>query len=334
MLDADFLARFGQHMQQMVALTDGQYLSQCIVLPTLPVYRELGIRALLRGHAGELLHLSKAYNYSLDAAALAITTEAQLRAWLLARLKAYMLDGVARPLFRGDLDGAMADLAAESREEDLAEVAELGPPRERIGPLFLMQRVRRETTLSLLKFRSVVEPRLPYLDAELVGRVLAAPLEMRLEEEVQTWILRRRRPAFVRVVNSNTGAPLGAGRWRRKLASVWMRGMAKLGVPGYQPYERLGLWLRRELAFLVRQVLLDPQTLDRGVYDPDGVRAVVRGHLEQGRNHTFLLMALMIFELGLRRLTQVGSMPDRTSPMAHGGSAPTVSVAASSFKVR
>jgi hypothetical protein len=327
MLDADFLARFSQHMQQMVALTDGQYLSQCIVLPTLPVYRELGIRALLRGHAGELLHLTKAYNYSLDQAALAIRTDAELRAWLLARLKAYMLDGVARPLFRAGLDEALSSLAAESLDEDLAEVAGMGPPRARISPLFLLQRVRRETTLSLLKFRSVVEPRLPYLDAELIGRVLAAPLEMRLDEEVQTWILRRRRPDFLRVVNSNTGAPLGASRWRRKLASVWMRGMAKLGMPGYQPYERLGLWLRRELAPLVRQILLDPQTLDRGVYDPQGVRAVVRGHLEQGRNHTFLLMALMIFELGLRRLEQVASAPSTSSILPQPGNAPAAAAA-------
>jgi asparagine synthase (glutamine-hydrolysing) len=134
---------------------------------------------------------------------------------------------------------------------------------------------------------------------------------MRLDEALQTWVLRRRRPALVGVVNSNTGAPLGAGRWRRRWAGLWMRGMAKLGVRGYQPYERLGLWLRRELAPLVQQILLDPQTLDRGLYDPEGVRAVVRGHLEQGRNHTFLLMALMIFELGLRRLAQVASRTSR-----------------------
>jgi asparagine synthase (glutamine-hydrolysing) len=85
-----------------------------------------------------------------------------------------------------------------------------------------------------------------------------------------------------------------------------MKVLAKLKVPGYQPYEKLGLWLRRELAPVVRDVLLDPRTLDRGVFQADGVRAVVRGHQEQGRNHTYLLMALMIFELGLRRLVDGG----------------------------
>lgn len=328
MLDASFLSRFEEHLRQMVALTDGQYLSQCIVMPTLPVYRELGITTLLRGHAGELLHLTKAYNYSLDRAALAIQTDPQLRTWLSGRLKAYMLDGVARPLFRDPWGAALDTLATEALDEDLHDLAGWGHPRERIGPLFLMQRVRRETTLSLLKFRWVVEPRLPYLDPEVIAGVLATPLEMRLDEAIQTWILKRRRPQFLKVVNSNTGAPLGAGVWRRRLAGLWMRGMAKLGMPGYQPYERLGLWLRRELAPLVRKILLDARTLERGVYDPAGVQAVVRGHLEQGRNHTFLLMALMIFELGLRRLEQVATRGDDASDWA--GPKPSLLTEASS----
>ena len=55
----------------MVRLTDGHYLSQCIVMPTLPVYRDLGVQVLLRGHAGELMHMTKAYNFSLDRPTLA-----------------------------------------------------------------------------------------------------------------------------------------------------------------------------------------------------------------------------------------------------------------------
>ena len=47
---------------------------------------------------------------------------------------------------------------------------------------------------------------------------------------------------------------------------------AKLGLRGYQPYERLGLWLRRELRPLVEGLLLSPECLDRGVLTPDAVR--------------------------------------------------------------
>lgn len=303
-LDRRFLSAFADHLQAMVTLTDGQYLSQCIVVPTLSVYRTLGIHTLLRGHAGELLHLTKAYNYSLDPTALNIQSDEQLRDWLYRRLKAYMLQGVRRPLFRGELDGVIESLAAESLDADLQEFSGAGKPLERIGVLFLTQRLRRETPLSLLKFRSVVEPRLPYLDPDFIRLVLATPVTMRLDEHIQSWILKRRRPEFLRVVNSNTGAPLTAPAWWKTVAGLKMRVLAKLGVPGYQPYERLGLWLRRELAPLVQQILLDSRTLDRGIYDPDGLRRVVRAHLEQGHNHTFLLMALMIFELGLRRLEE------------------------------
>ena len=38
-----------------------------------------------------------------------------------------------------------------------------------------------------------------------------------------------------------------------------MKAYAKLGVPGYQPYERLGLWLRTQLRPYLEEVLLSPE---------------------------------------------------------------------------
>ena len=69
-------------------------------------------------------------------------------------------------------------------------------------------------------------------------------------------------------------------------------------MKGYQPYERLGLWLRRELSPLVEKLLLRDRCLNRGVFDPDTVQTVVGDHLDGRRNHTYLLLALMIYETG------------------------------------
>jgi asparagine synthase (glutamine-hydrolysing) len=322
-LDGAFLSRFGEHLQRMVRLTDGQYLSQCIVIPTLSVYRDLGIQSLLRGHAGELMHMRKAYSYSLDEQALDIRTDGHLRDWLLRHLQAYMLDGVTEPLFTTIYQEGLESLAVESFDEDLAEASHIDRPLDRIWHLFVHQRLRRETTLSMVKFRSVVEPRLPYLDNDLIPLLLSAPAELKLGEEIQTYILGRRRPDFLRVINANTGAPMGAPAWRQRWSSLQLKVLAKLGVPGYQPYERLGLWLRRELAPFVRDILLSPRTLERGVYRPEGIRAVVRQHLDQGRNHTFLLMALMIFELATR------SLVDEKGCLSHEHSVLTPSLACS-----
>jgi asparagine synthase (glutamine-hydrolysing) len=311
-LDDTFLTRFQSHLENMVRLTDGQYLSQCIVMPTLPLYQELGIRYLLRGHAGELMHMRKAYSYSIDEGALQIRTNKQLEEWLFRKLQARMLDGVTTPLFTHQYQQGLTELAAESLREDVAEMAAIEPPLQQIWHLFLMQRLRRETPLSMQKFRSVVEPRLPFLDNDLIPLLLAAPPDLKLDEEIQTYILRKHRPDFLRVTNTNTGTYIGAPAWRRKLSTFQMRVLAKLRVPGYQPYERLGPWLRHELAPMVRGILLDSRTLDRGIFQPDGIRAVVHQHLEKGRNHTYLLMALMIFELGLRRLMDF----EHASPLA------------------
>jgi hypothetical protein len=81
-----------------------------------------------------------------------------------------------------------------------------------------------------------------------------------------------------------------------------MRVLAKLGVRGYQPYERLGLWLRRELKPIVERILLSEECLQRGVFEPDAVRNVIRRHSSGQCNHTFLLMAMMILETGFRQL--------------------------------
>jgi asparagine synthase (glutamine-hydrolysing) len=299
-LDDRFLGDFERHVRRMVHLTDGQYLSQCIVMPTLPVYRELGIKVLMRGHGGELMHMDKAYNFSLDREALGIRDETELEAWLFRHLQAYMLQQLDGPLFAPEYQPEIESQARESLRSCLEESAGIEPPLQRVWHLFLMQRLRRETALSLVKFNSVVEVRLPYLDNDLVELLLAAPPELKLGDQIQSRILRRHRPEFLNVVNSNTGTRLGAGPWRRRLATARMRLLGKLGVRGYQPYERLGRWLRQELRGLVQRVLLVDRCLGRGIFDPQAIRRVASEHWNGRRNHTFLLMALMIFELGQR----------------------------------
>jgi hypothetical protein len=301
-LSTAFLDRFEDHLRAMVRLTDGQYLSQCIVMPTLPMYRELGIEVLLRGHAGELMHMDKAYSFSLDAAALGLRDGAALEGWLARRLRAHMIDDTAEPLFVPAFHGQVEGLARESLREALRPSDGVGPAVQRVWHLFVTERLRRETALSMVKFGSLVETRLPYLDNDLVDLLLAAPPGLKVGETIQTHILRKRMPSFLGVTNANTGALMGAGKLARRLAGLRLKVLAKLGVPGYQPYERLGLWLRRELRPLVERLLLSPRCLGRGVFNPDAVRGVVRRHLNNEANHTFLLMALMIHETGQREL--------------------------------
>jgi asparagine synthase (glutamine-hydrolysing) len=310
-LGEEFLGSFEQHLRQMVRLTDGQYLCQCIVMPTLPVYRELGIQVLLRGHAGELMHMTKAYNFSLDGEGLAIGSERELSGWLWKRLQAFMLEGTGGRLFAGAVRRDIEELARSSLADCLAETVRTEPHLHRVWHLFLNQRLRRETALSLVEFDSVVETRLPFLDNELIDALFAAPPELKLGDAIQSYVLRKHWPELLDVVNVNTGTRVGAGRLAKAVSKFRLRMLAKLGVPGYQPYERLGLWLRRELRPLVERLLLSDRCLGRGIFDPDGLRVVVDKHLNHKANHTYLLLALMIFETSQREFVDTPPSPGR-----------------------
>jgi asparagine synthetase B (glutamine-hydrolysing) len=299
-LDSQFLARFPHHMQHMVHLTDGHYLDQCIVIPTLPKYRELGIEVLLRGHAGELMHMDKAYNFSLDAAGWAIGDEAALHAWLRPHMSAYMLEGLADPLLVGVQPAELQSLAANSLDEVLGDSAGLEPQLHRIWHLFITQRLRRETAMSMAKIGTMFETRLPFLDNDVIDALLSVPPAWKRDDAIQSYLLARHKPEFLHIINANTGVPLGAPKWRRKVARLQYKVFGKLGLPGYQPYERLGLWLRRELKPWVSETLLSDRTLERGIFEPETVRKVVAEHNQRQNNHTALIMALLIFEFGQR----------------------------------
>jgi asparagine synthase (glutamine-hydrolysing) len=300
LLDGDFLGRFSELLEPVVRLTDGHYLDQGIVYATLPMYRDLGVRVLLRGHAGELMHMRKAYAFSMDASATALESSEALDDWLWQRLSHYMIGEVAPDVFAHGIAARIRESARASLSEAAKRFEGVRPVSQRIWHLFVRERLHRETALSLHMFRSFVEVRVPFLDPDLIDVLLAAPPHLKVGDDIQTAVLRKHRPEFLQVTNANTGAPMGAGELRVKVAHLRMRVLARLGVPGYQPYERLGLWLARDLHAMLRGVLLDEQFLDRGIFDRAAVERLLDEHRRRSRNHTYLLQAMLVFELGQR----------------------------------
>jgi asparagine synthase (glutamine-hydrolysing) len=63
-------------------------------------------------------------------------------------------------------------------------------------------------------------------------------------------------------------------------------------------------------------LLLDDRCLSRGVFNPETVRSAVANHLANRRNHTFLLMAMMIFELGQREFVDGDAYAEVRSTMS------------------
>ena len=112
----------------------------------LPAYRDLGITTLLRGHAGEFLHMRKAYAFSLDAEALAVTDESALEAWLWPHLSDYMVGADRRSTVSTAPAGATcSEHARTGLPARLAATTNVGPQVQRVWQLFVRERLRRET---------------------------------------------------------------------------------------------------------------------------------------------------------------------------------------------
>ena len=59
----------------------------------------------------------------------------------------------------------------------------------------------------------------------------------------------------------------------------------------------IGSWYRGELEPFLRELLLSPKALDRGLFQPDAVREIVESHIQETHDYAFHLWALMMLEL-------------------------------------
>jgi asparagine synthase (glutamine-hydrolysing) len=120
--------------------------------------------------------------------------------------------------------------------------------------------------------------------------------------------------------------------WVTGLTSEWkMRGTnqkyilkklaERVGVPRDLLYRRkqgfalpLVHWIRHELKDLILTVMLEPRTLKRGYFNPQGIRRLLDEHFTERRDHSARIWRLLMFELWHRNFLEVLPVSDSQSP--------------------
>jgi len=120
-----------------------------------------------------------------------------------------------------------------------------------------------------------LECRSPFLDHRVVEHAIRMPIAMKIHGGVGKWILRE------------TFKDLFPPELLR-------RGKMGFGVP-------LDHWFRNELTEFVREILLDPQTLGRGWFEPDAIRRLILEHQSFQFDHAGRLWSLLFLELWFRQ---------------------------------
>lgn len=135
------------------------------------------------------------------------------------------------------------------------------------------------TKVDRMSMATSLEVRVPILDHLFVEWVTGLPTEWKLRGGQQKYIL-------------------------RKLAE-------RVGVPRealYRPKQGFALplvhWIRHELKDLILTVLLEPRTLQRGYFNPEGVRRLLDEHFRERRDHSGRIWRLLILELWHRNFLE------------------------------
>src|SRR5262249_8482900 len=156
-------------------------------------------------------------------------------------------------------------------------------PEPRLDPVDAVQRADTllylpEDLLAKVDIASMansLEARAPFLDHRLVEFCAALPSSYKLKGRTSKWLPRRVMPG-------------------RLPAPILSRPKMGFGVP-------VGEWLRGELRPLLDDALLSDRALQRGIFNPSAVRALVDEHASRRADRTPHIWALLMLELWFRR---------------------------------
>lgn len=123
-----------------------------------------------------------------------------------------------------------------------------------------------------MSMANALEVRSPFLDYRVYEFAARLPSEMKLRGRTTKWALKE--------IARRRGLPSDLVHRRKQ----------GFGVP-------IGAWLRGELRPWVEDLLLDPRTAARGYLEPEGVRALLREHLDGSADRSNRLWNLAILEL-------------------------------------
>jgi asparagine synthase (glutamine-hydrolysing) len=170
----------------------------------------------------------------------------------------------------------------------------------------------------LMLEQTQVAVRTPYLDNKLVGIVYRGANSVTAGDDARVRLIREGNPVLGRLRTDR-----GVGDRQRLLARLYLEFTFKAeyaydyGMPqwiarvdhAFKPLHLERVWIGRHKIFhfrlwyrdiiggYVREMLLDKRSLERPYVEPKQVEAVIRGHLEGGRNYTTELHKLLSLEL-------------------------------------
>ncbi len=258
-------------------------------------------KRLLRGHGGEVAKAALAYPVQFSREVEELSSEESLGEYIWKRASIVATEDDLEKVLKSHIS---AQIKGSTRESIIKAVDTKGKrlsPEDMLLFYYLKQWVRRQVVSSLSVFRRFVDISMPYLDTLFLRELFLLPLEERMQGELHRVIVGRYMPELLKIVDSNTGAPMDAGRVRTFVTEKINSLLKKLNLAGFKHYTQFESWQRKNFRESVESVLFAPKTLDRGFYSAEGMREIFEEHLSGKKNHARLLGSLVGMEIWFRK---------------------------------
>jgi asparagine synthase (glutamine-hydrolysing) len=300
-LGVAYLGDFKTMAETLIYFSDGLYHPhESTEKLALDYFKDAGLAYVFRGHGGEIAKASLAYPIQVDASIRSVNGMEGVLKYIgdRANLVARELD--ISNIFKKSFHDEIKEGWKKSLEDTASGIEKDLAPEDVCIYFYIQEWIRRQVVSSLAIFRSQVEIRLPYLDEFFLEQLLKLPIEQRYAGEVQKKVVEMCMPQLTKIPDSNTGAPLDAGRLRLFVTDKFNSVMRRLSLPGFRHYTEYEKWQRKEFKESIEKIIFDEQTLDRDIYDPDGLKTAFNNHVSGKKNHAHLLGTVSGLELWFR----------------------------------
>jgi asparagine synthase (glutamine-hydrolysing) len=300
-LGEHYLQDFEEMAGGMVRLSDGMYHPhESTEMAALEYFRKGRFKILLRGHGGEIAKAALAYPIMAGPEVHSLKGSKAALDYVFNTTNLILRDVAPDAMF----DPAFCDYMKEAPGQSLLESC--GPASEVLAPpdlcifYYTNEHIRRQVVSSLDIFRSQIEIRMPYVDADYVDAVLKLPVYGRNKGEIQHAIIKRCMPGLVSIPDSNTGAPLDAGPLRLFLTDKFTAVMKRLSITGFRHYTEFQKWHRERFREASYRIIFDDRTAGRSIYNMKYLKTVFDEHMSGQKERGHLLGTIVALELWYR----------------------------------
>jgi asparagine synthase (glutamine-hydrolysing) len=297
-LDQSYISDFENMAHGMIRLSDGMYHPhESTEMLALEYFKKADFKILLRGHGGEIAKAALAYPVMALPEVYGCSNAQEVLAFIFKITNLVARDIEIDRLFTPFFQEIMRDGPRTSLQESCGTAGEMLAPADVCIFYYIREHIRRQVIASLEIFRTQIECRMPYVDEPYLRALLVLPVNERNQGEIHFKLIQRCMPELLKIVNSNTGAPLDAGPLRLYVADKINSLLKRLSIRGFRHYTEFQKWHRTGFRKSSEKIIFGGGIANKNIFNMDHLTTIFNQHASGQKNYGHLLGTIVGLEL-------------------------------------